>query len=73
MRKVKFSVSVKNFQNDMLWRLWISDSSYLKHNNLGIFVSKEDAGDCFSHMLTLILGLITSYCLANSDMLKLGV
>ena len=46
MRKVKFSISVKNFQNDMLWRLWISDSSYLKHNNLGIFVSKEDAGDC---------------------------
>ena len=43
---MKFSVSIKNFQNDMLWRLWISDSSYLKHNNLGIFVSKEDAGDC---------------------------
>ena len=46
MRKVKFSVSIKNFQNYMLWRLWISDSSYLKHNNLGIFVSKEDAEDC---------------------------
>ena len=46
MRKVKFSVYVKNFQNDMLWRLWISDSSYLKHNNLGIFVSKEDVKDC---------------------------
>ena len=30
-------------QNDTLWRLWISDSNYLKHNNLGIFVSKEDA------------------------------
>ena len=45
MRKVKFSVSVKNFQKDMLWRLWISDSSYLKHNNLGIFVLKKDAGD----------------------------
>ena len=46
MRKVKFSVYVKNFKNDMLWRLWISDSSYLKHNNLGIFVSKEDVEDC---------------------------
>lgn len=29
-------------QNDTLWRLWISDYSYLKHNNLGTFVSKED-------------------------------
>ena len=41
MRKVKFSVSVKNFQNDMLWRLWISDSSYLKHNNLGILCRRR--------------------------------
>lgn len=30
-------------QDDTLWRLWVPDGSYLIHNNLIKFVSKEDA------------------------------
>lgn len=30
-------------QNDTLWRLWVSDSSYLKLSNFRSFVSKENA------------------------------